>query len=482
MKHDVLHEYQPPETQILLLIAALAEPRSAADAWRLWTSRRDVQTATWPEVRLLSAVAQRMAQLDPTSNLLPRLQGIRRFVWTQTQMCLSKTLPFLGVLSNDHIRFMLLKGAARIAVDPSSSADRLIRDVDILIDPDDWTAAVDAAVRENWRMDQDNPASARSKSFAEHHAINFTKSDAQVDLHRYALFMCRNSGDDDGLWNRGVPLLWRGKQVYIPGPTDEFLIALNHGFRHSHEPTADWALDAIALIRSGKIDWNLLLQESARREVDVSIAAGLTLLNQRIGAAIPQNVIPALCRRLHEPFISEFISNATAFEPQTGESAKSVLDAAAIRAQKAMSSARQNPPQESCMEKILKVDSVKLPRDRTQRLFASPKSLPTCGELRIDFDFTLWPFALGRRVILEIHVPGLLHKEINYAARRRSKFLPVRRRVSLRFPAALFAARNIDHITLRLVRPRLAIPMPVRTCVLRWRLLNPSARSRNFAV
>jgi len=479
---DVLHDYQPPETQILLLIAALAEPESAAGAWHKWTQRRDVETATWPEVRLLAAVAQRMATLDPSSKLLPRLQGIRRFVWTQTQMCLSKALPLLSALCQARLRFILLKGAARIAVDPSSSADRLIRDVDVLIHPDDWTAAVDAAIRERWQieMDQDNPAIARSKSFAEHHAINFKNADAQIDMHRYALYVCRNNGDDDGLWSRTVSLQWRGIPVNIPCPTDELLIALNHGFSYAPEPTADWALDAAALIRSGKIDWDLLLEQTSRREVDVSVAAGLTLLTERIGVDVSPDVLASLRRRVREPFIGEFIGNVTAYKPGRSDLVRAVLAAAGIRAQKAMESANEKPVQANGLGKILKTDPIALPRDRAEKVVQIPESLPARGKLRIEFDFTLWPFAFGRQMILEIRAPGMLLKRASYPIRRRLKLVPVRRRIALQIPAALFLARNINHITVRLLRPRFATPMPVRTCVLRWKLCDAPSRTQKI--
>jgi Uncharacterised nucleotidyltransferase len=473
---EVLHQYWPPETQILLLIAALGEREAAANAWRTWTQRRDIEKASWPEVRLLAAVARRMAEIDPESKLTPRLQGIRRFVWTQTQMCLGKTLELAKALNKAQLRFMLLKGAARIAADPAASAERLIRDLDLLIYPDDWTSAVDAAMREGWQIDNENPAAARAKSYAEHHAVCFIKADAQVDLHRHALYICRNNGDDERFWQRKAPVQWRGIETYIPSATDELLIALNHGFMFSPEPIADWALDAAALIRSGKVDWKVLAEETARRELDVQVAAGLNLLIERIGLDVPPEVITSLHQRLHEPFISEFVSNATAYEPQRSDLIRSVLSAAGIRAQKAVGYAGDNSIDADGTEKKI-TDPIRIPVNRRKRAVRAPESLSASGKLRIELDFTLWPLALGRRVIVEIRAPGLLLKREIYPLWKLGKFLPIRKRITVGAPAALFVARNIDHITVRLARPRWATPTPVRSCVVRWKLSAAAARS-----
>ena len=67
--HESLRRYWPPEGQILLLIAALADLETARQAWRQWQARQELAAATSPEVRLLAAVARRIADLEPTTPL-----------------------------------------------------------------------------------------------------------------------------------------------------------------------------------------------------------------------------------------------------------------------------------------------------------------------------------------------------------------------------------------------------------------------------
>ncbi len=75
----------PHGTTDLLLKAALAPEPIAARAWKAWTRERDFDKVTWPEMRLLAPLAIRLATLDPDSPLRPRIDGLAKRLWTETQ-------------------------------------------------------------------------------------------------------------------------------------------------------------------------------------------------------------------------------------------------------------------------------------------------------------------------------------------------------------------------------------------------------------
>jgi Uncharacterised nucleotidyltransferase len=151
MIHPILRRYWPPESQILLLKVALADPKTAKEAWNEWAARNNLDNASWAEVRLLATALRRVREFDPASPLLRRLDGIRRFVWTTTQLNLNAARPLLARLREANIRLMLIKGAGRLALDPKSSADRLLGDIDVLVHPDDWPKALALANQHRWR-------------------------------------------------------------------------------------------------------------------------------------------------------------------------------------------------------------------------------------------------------------------------------------------------------------------------------------------
>ena len=82
---------------------------------------------------MLAAVASRIATLEEDADVRPRVEGIRKFLWVHTQMCLEPAGPALGALSEAGIPVLLTKGAARVVAQPASAHERLIRDVDVLV-------------------------------------------------------------------------------------------------------------------------------------------------------------------------------------------------------------------------------------------------------------------------------------------------------------------------------------------------------------
>ena len=212
MIHPVLRRYWPPEDQIRLLKVALAEPEIAEPAWSEWIAHRNLDTASWTEARLLATASKRVREFDPTSPLLRRLEGIRRFMWANTQLNINSARPLLVTLCDAGVRLMLLKGAARLALDPQSSADRYFTDIDVLVHLDDWPKTLELAKSHGCRTLFGQPFSP--KFFPYHHSMEIqADGGALIDLHHLALFMCRNAGDDDNLWRRARSATFRGLQA-----------------------------------------------------------------------------------------------------------------------------------------------------------------------------------------------------------------------------------------------------------------------------
>jgi Uncharacterised nucleotidyltransferase len=416
----VLRRFWPEETQTLLLTAALGAPTEASAAWRKWLSRRNLDEVGWPEVRLLATVARRMAQFEG-SPALPRIQGIRRFVWTRTQMCLAKTRPLLAALGEAGLRMMLIKGAARLALEPSSAADRFINDVDVLVYVEHWRDALDVAHRAGWRawMHGIPDKSLRGSqpglhSFPYQHAVDFRRPgpghlNGSVDLHSFALLLCRNVGDDDGLWARAEPAALQGIRFFVPSPTDQLLLTLAHGLLFDPNPVADWALDASALMRSGTVDWDLLERETAVRDLDPYIASTLMFLSERLRVDIPLDTLARMRGRVREPFLSEFQTFATAYAPADEAAIDRVREAASARACKAADTT--GAVLVSGQKRVLPGTAWKrLPPEGSQATLEIPGNFPPRSLLRLEVGFTMDEVPQGKRAGIEIAAPGMVLK------------------------------------------------------------------------
>ena len=116
-----------------LLRAAVSEPEVARAAWADWIADHSLDDVSWEELRLLGAIAGRGELLDVAPAQRPRLDGIRRFIWTRTQLKLAAAVPILRQLAGSGVPFCLLKGTALIAGGHLAAGERFIRDVDVLV-------------------------------------------------------------------------------------------------------------------------------------------------------------------------------------------------------------------------------------------------------------------------------------------------------------------------------------------------------------
>jgi hypothetical protein len=444
--HESLRRYWPPEGQILLLIAALADLEAARQAWRQWQARQELADATSPEVRLLAAVARRIGDLEPTTPLDPRLLGARRYIWTHTQMTLGTTRPLLAAMRAEGVRLILLKGAARLAADPQLAQERALRDIDALVHPDDWEQAIRVAWREGWqhgKADRDLRSLRRAPALA----LRSPRPGAsgEFDLHRFALTECRNEGQDDGLWQRAEPGRFLDIDVLRTSATDFALLALAQSMLYSEAPTAaHWALDVDPLIRTGRIDWELLLQETRVRRIEPYVAAPLLMLRERIGSPVPAAVLEALGRRLRPYALIEFETRAAGYGPRLPEQFEARRTLLAARA---MEIAR-------CTGAAKEDGNLVLPRPvRAHRLGPNESAeipVPSGGppfqrlSLYVEFDIHharghAYLTISTRSVPLKMIAIGRANKQAGRA----------RRRLTVRCPACLYSLRDVETVLVR---------------------------------
>jgi hypothetical protein len=153
-----------------------------------------------------------------------------------------------------------------------------------------------------------------------------------LDLHHFSNALNRLVGDDDGLWSRAGIVKWRGFDIHVPGPSDALVLGIVHGLRWSPECNADWIIDVASYMDTGQIDWDLVLKEGARREVQAILFTGLTYLRDAIGRDVPQAVTDTLMAQATELQWAELASYAAVPMPRTPEQNKPMLAMAVQRA------------------------------------------------------------------------------------------------------------------------------------------------------
>jgi hypothetical protein len=484
MIDPVLRRYWPPKGQILLLRVALADAEDARRAWAEWSESNSLDNCSWEEVRLLASAARRMRVFASQPSLTRRLDGIRRFVWTNTQICVNAGFPLLAAMRRSNIRLMLIKGAARLALDRESAADRFLRDIDVLVHPHDWPYALELAKELGWR----GPMwpSMTPDFFPYHHSLDLQHKDGgAVDLHHLALFICRNVNDDDDVWLRARPASLRGVSFLAPSPADEVLLSVAHGLLYTGGPSpiADWMLDIAPLIRSGQMDWNVLEAETCRRNLETNIASGLLLAAEQLQLPVPATMLDRLISRVCEPFITDFASFATCYYPKDPQIIEQVRKAAALRAVSAAhrlnapakKSAGAHTPRALRVVRRLGAGLRQLsatiwrtgPKSASRTAATSTPLAPptTQPELVIDGESITFetPPNLDAEAILNLHIT--LDVDIEHISEADPPYLEIKapglilkrwraaaagwNNIVLQMPAALLTMRRIPHVELR---------------------------------
>lgn len=303
----------PRGSDSLLIQAAISPTDQARRAWRDWITRRALDQASWAEVRLLPSIAARARELDIAVEHVPRLDGIRRFVWSKTQQQMMAARPALVALAGHGLTPMPLKGAAVIASGVASMAQRYVRDIDLLVPAERLGQAIPLLGEAGWRCPF-YPAldEALSLGLAKSHAIQFIKTGGgELDLHAYALAPNPFPGDDDDLWARAVDGLYLNVPCKLPCREDLLVNTLEHSFRRDPDRVLDWSVDAARVIEAGGIDWRLVADCALERSLAVPVEARLRYLREVCGlVSIPESALEALQPMCADGvFIDECLAN-----------------------------------------------------------------------------------------------------------------------------------------------------------------------------
>lgn len=441
----LLRRHFPPEGQIQLLTAALADPELARQAWRQWKAGNDLALADHAEVRLLAAVAGRIREIEPDLPLDPRLEGMRRYIWAVNQVTFSATRPLLTAMREAGLRLMLLKGAARLAADPGLAKQRAARDIDVLIRPDEWQRAVDAVLAAGWRNSLGDNDEMRSLTT---HAVGLSgphsRLGGEFDLHRFAIRQnqCRNH--DLGLWERAQQVEFLGVNVLCPSPTDQAIVTLSQASLFNRGPhPAHWALDIAAFARADQIDWSQFLHEVHFRRIELFVAAPLLLLRERLQVPVPDHVLDDLTRPIGAAYRIEFETRTKNYRPKTPEAVKAsriVAGARAMRLARSLGhSGSAAPPASTIRAWWLGPD---------QRLVVPvPAGMRPFARLRVEISFQAWHAASGRHLRVMSQNVTLVRIPVARASRTQSG--RIRYKAVFRVPACLLTMSGGGKLSIR---------------------------------
>ena len=290
---------RPNRSIDLLLQANLAPEDRAVRAWRDWLRVRCLDDATWSEVRLLTPLARRIATLDSSSPLRPRLEGMAKSYWTQTQLAIRDSASAIDVLSSAGIDCLLLKGAAYYAEGLAPARRRIMGDIDILVPHDAVAIASDRLCEAGWSAELVELFARDEAAISQ----NYRKGEfGDIDLHRHVFHFSRRDRElDVALWENARSGRLAGRHVLMPSVADSIVISVAHGTGNGD---GDWAIDVDHCIRKHHVEWDRVAYIADHRGLVPAVLAGLTYL-KTLGSVIPQSALDTL--RNARPTVGEYL-------------------------------------------------------------------------------------------------------------------------------------------------------------------------------
>ncbi len=333
--------FMPEGSNHDLIQAAISPPDQAANAWARWVAQRSLDEAGWAEVRLLPAIAARASELAIDAEQLPRLDGIRRFVWAKSQKQMLAVRPLLKLLQEQGIVPLLLKGAALIVTDSGVSGRRFLRDIDLLIKPEQLQDALRLAYGSGWKNSfYPHYDEAYQIGLEKLHALEIVSPQGgEMDIHRHALAPNFLPGDDDTLWSRSRAASFLNIPCRVPAAEDHLVHTLEHSVRRDPDRVLDWAVDASRLIASG-VGWPLIIQITRERGLEVPVEARLRYLRERCSIDVPAAVVRDLeSKAQSRVFVNEYLSQQFGGLKLPGHRRRARIKAAESRAAAKLSQA-----------------------------------------------------------------------------------------------------------------------------------------------
>jgi hypothetical protein len=332
-----LRKYWPSGLTGLVIKAAFHSDLDVArEAWRSWQEQCDFDNTFWGDVRIASLAYRRLGGARDAKSLEPRLDGLRRYIWSTGKMRTRAALPLLRKYAEDGVAFIPIKGAVLLARNPQAVSDRFIADIDVLVDHAGWQKAVDLALQGGWHIEKEiSRDAAVHRMWQTHHSLSLLKGNkGAIDLHYFSLRLNRQRGADAMIWKRAVPGRLGEVPVSLPHPSDQLAIVVGHCFLYANPKSHEWVSDALTTIATPGFNWDLFTDAVIERELAVPAMTALTYLSEELQRPIPSQVLHRLLTHVREPFQSELAAYWRTYRSRNEAEARAIYLAESIRSRR----------------------------------------------------------------------------------------------------------------------------------------------------
>ncbi len=286
----------PSAEQELILTAAVGPETAARQAFEQWSETADFhQNFDLGTFRLLPLVYRRMHALGVSAPTMPKLKGIYRYAWCDTQALYRSVAPAITLLQANNIELLLLKGAPLLAGYYKGFGLRPMNDVDVVVRREDLRKSTLLLEEAGWKQLFPNLLSDRHYDY--HQSMEFRNSEGRdIDLHGHFLVDACNEHADRWFWSSSVPFEFMGTETRQLDATALLLHVVVHGMRPNRDPPIRWIADAMTILSNAERDirWPDIVAFARAQCLTYRLHLGFSYLVDRFSAPIPSFVLSQL--------------------------------------------------------------------------------------------------------------------------------------------------------------------------------------------
>ncbi len=280
----------PTPSHERLLIAALAEPVAALDAWAQWLRSHSLDEADAGATRLFPLVYDHLWRHAPDLPEGARLKGLYRHTWVKNQLQARRVSEVLGAIAEAGIPTLVVKGLALQLVVYEGSGARAMEDGDVVVPTDRARDAADVLEAHGWRpayRPLDREMRCRASTPFEH------ARGGSFDLHWHVLYDDMREEADDDFWTGAVPLALLGVPTRTLQPADHVLHALAHGLAWAPVAPVRWVADVVRLVQvsGAALDWDRFWRGVERHRLAWLVSPGLAYVERLLPGLLPRATV-----------------------------------------------------------------------------------------------------------------------------------------------------------------------------------------------
>lgn len=274
----------PDPRQRLLLDVVLGRDDEAREAWRRWQSetdfQRDVDAAAFALMGLVFHRVQAL-RLHTPPEILGRLRGIYRFLWSKNQSALTTLRSAHTVLAANKLPVMVLGGLAILDRCYHDRGLRLVDALDILLPEAGVEAAHSNLHAAGWHSTRNPEQHWRSVVHGIDYRLPSMKS---LSLRWRPYLLSSPQAAEAALWQRAETTRIGDCEVQVPDLHDQLVLACFQGRLTNPGEVTRWVVDAHLIARTiGRPDWPLVQARATEAGLEQAVGEALRYLHEEWG-------------------------------------------------------------------------------------------------------------------------------------------------------------------------------------------------------